>query len=171
MKLNRTSLAIAGLGALLLGACGGKSSSSPAPVTAMSITTDNGAGTTTRVDATSANSTYSAYQNATQGQTIVQVCADVDADQDCSHIVILTLDGTTAKTYSVTAPDAVSQINYHDDETETGVVSHYQSSDGQVVVTEVGASVKGTFAATMACNNGCAGNVTISGSFDVPLSQ
>ncbi len=173
MKLIGTKWALAGLAALLLAACGGKSSSSTpaAPAKTLSITTANGTGTTTSFDATSANSTYSAHQSATEGKTVIQVCGDVDADQDCSQLIVMTLDGTTAKTYSLTAPDALSQIAYHDDESETGVLAHYLTSDGQVVVTEVGAHVKGTFTAALTCNSGCSGNVNVTGSFDVPVSQ
>jgi hypothetical protein len=167
------SWAIAVLGALLLAACsGGKGS--PAPGNSLSISATDGTGTTTTFTANDSNATITAYRSAAENKTFVQVCADVDKDNDCSHLFIVTIDGTTAQTYPM-APDAVTQLVYHDDETETGVLSHYRSSDGAIQVTELGASagdaVKGTFDTTLACNSGCSGNLAVSGSFSVALTQ
>lgn len=106
---------------------------------------------------------------------MIHICSDVDKDNDCSILIIMTVAGTTAQTYSMTDPAALTQIVYHDDETETGVLSHYLSNGGQIVMSEVGAAggefVKGTFNSTLACNSGCAGNIALTGTFSVALTQ
>jgi hypothetical protein len=178
MKLNRMNLAVWSLAALalVLAACGGgKSGGTPAPASSLSITTTDVAGTATTYTADGSNSIIAANKDPVTGKTIVQVCSDLDKDNDCSVLILMTIDGTTAQTYSMSSPDSLTQIVYHDDEAETGVLSHYLSSDGQIVVTESGSSagesVKGTFSSTLACNAGCSGNIVLSGTFSVVLSQ
>jgi hypothetical protein len=174
MRIHRLSWAIAVLGALLLTACsGGKGS--PAPGNSLSISATDGTGATTTFTANDSNAIITAHKSVAENKTFIQVCADVDADNDCSHLFVVTIDGTTAQTYSMATPDAVTQVVYHDDETETGVLSHYRSGDGAIQVTELGSSageaVKGTFDTTLTCNSGCSGNLAVSGSFSVALTQ
>jgi hypothetical protein len=175
MKLNRMNLAVWSLGVLMLAACGGKGGGTPAPASSLSITTTDVAGTATTYTADGSNSIIAAHKDPITGKTIVQVCSDLDRDNDCSVLIIMSIDGTTAQTYSMASPDSLTQIVYHDDETETGVLSHYLSSDGQIVVTEIGSSagelVKGTFSSTLECNSYCSGNIVLSGTFSVVLSQ
>ena len=178
MTANRKSQILAALGALLLAACGKSSMSSqggpaPAPAARLALTTTDGAGTSTTFTATDANAQVSAYRSTAENQTVIQVCGDVGADGDCARIVILTIGGTTAQRYPLNTADTVTQLVYHADAPEAGVVNHYLSSAGTVDVTLIGAAageaVKGTFSATLTCNGGCAGDVTVTGSFDVPL--
>jgi len=176
MKLIRMNLAVWSLGALLLAACSGSSDKKvAAPVNTLSISTTDAAGATTTFTADNSNSIISAYKNATENKTFVQICSDLDKDNDCSVMIVMTIDGTTAQTYSMSTPGTLTQIIYHDDETETGVLSHYLSSDGQIVVTDSGASagepLKGSFTSTLACNSGCSGNIVLSGTFNVAMSQ
>lgn len=175
MKLNRMNLAVWSLGALMLAACGGSKSEPAAPSSSLSITTTDVAGTATTYTADVSNSIIATHKDPVTGKTIVQVCSDLDRDNDCSVLIIMTIDGTTAQTYSMASPDSLTQIVYHDDETETGVLSHYLSRDGQIVLTEVGSSagelVKGSFTSTLECNAYCSGNIVLSGTFSVVLSQ
>ena len=176
MKLIRMNLAVWSLGALLLAACSsGGNKTPPAPGSSLSITTTNAAGVPSTYTADNSNSIITAHKNEIENKTIIKICSDLDRDNDCSVLIIMTLDGTTARTYSMNTPDALTQIIYHDDETETGLISHYLSSDGQIVVSESGSSagewVKGSFASTLACNAGCAGNIVLAGTFSLALSE
>jgi len=113
----------------------------------------------------------SAYTNTAENKTIIQICSDQDQDNDCSKLVILTIDGTTAQNYPITAIDSPSQIVYQDDDAVEGVTNHYLSTSGQINVTRLDSSVEGWFTATVECNSGCVGSRPISGSFNIPLSQ
>jgi hypothetical protein len=166
-----------GLGALLLAACsgGGGGGKTTAPANAMTLSTTDPAGVTTTFTADNTNSIITTHKSEIENKTIVQICSDVDRDNDCSVMIIMTLDGTTAQTYSMDSAESLNQIVYHDDETETGVLSHYISTGGQIVVSEVGSSkddpVKGTFTAALACISGCSGNIALSGTFGFALSE
>jgi len=178
MKFTRMKWAICGLCVLLLAACSSGSSGgggTPAAANSMSITTTDSAGAKSTFTADNSNSIISAYKNDVENKTIVQICSDVDKDNDCSRLIIITIDGTTAQKYSMNSPDSLTQIVYQDDETETGILSHYMSSDGEVDVSEIGSTagsaVKGAFTTTLACNSGCSGNITVTGNYNVALSQ
>jgi hypothetical protein len=114
----------------------------------------------------------SAYKNTTENKTIIHICRDLDQDNDCSQLVMLTIDGTTAKNYPIAAIDSPSQIVYQDDDAAEGVIKHYLSTSGQINVTRLdGQGVEGWFSATVECNWGCVGSRPISGAFNIPLSQ
>jgi hypothetical protein len=114
----------------------------------------------------------SAYTNTTENKTIVQICRDLDQDNDCSQLVMMTIDGTTAQNYPITAIDSPSQIVYQDDDAVEGITNHYLSTGGQINVTRLDSQgIEGWFSATVECNWGCTGSRPISGAFNIPLSQ
>lgn len=167
------------IGMILLAACSRGGGDTPAaavaPATAntMSITSTTSPAREQLVADTS-NAIMSAHRNTTEDKTIIQICRDDDQDNDCSQLVILTIDGTTAKNYPITAIDSPSQIVYQDDDLQesAGIVNHYLSTSGQINVTRLDSTtVEGTFSATVECNWGCVGSLPISGAFNLPLSQ
>jgi hypothetical protein len=178
MKTIRKSWAIWAAGALLLAACssGGGGGTTPTSANKLTLTTTDGTGATATITADDTNAIVTTHVSDADGKTLVQICADVDKDNDCSHLVIMTIDGTTAQTYPMDDTDPLNnnQIVYHDDETESGILSHYLGTKGQIVLSEVGApgaQVKGTFTTTLACNSGCAGNLTLAGEFDFKRTE
>ena len=144
----------------------------PAAPRTLSITNTISPTTQAQLVADTSNAIMTAHKNTTENKTIIQICRDADQDDDCSQLVILTIDGTTAKNYPITAIDSPSQIVYQDDDATEGVVNHYLSTSGQINVTKLDdTSVVGTFSATVECNWGCTGTVPISGAFNLPLYQ
>ena len=122
--------------------------------------------------ADASNSIMTAHKNTTDNKTVIQICRDVDQDDDCSQLVILTIDGTTAQNYPIAAVDSVSQIVYQDDDAVEGIINHYLSTSGQINVTRLDSQiVEGWYSATVECNWGCIGTRPISGAFNLPVSQ
>ncbi len=177
MKLSQMKWAAGAFAVLLLAACssGGGGGIVTAPGSTMSITTVDAAGTSSTFTANASNSVITAHTDPIQNQTVIEICSDVDKDNDCSRMMILTIDGTSSAKYPVTAPASLSQIVYHDDETETGVLSHYLSDTGEVDVDSIDDSgkgnVKGSFTANLACNSGCSGNIAVTGTYDIALNR
>lgn len=173
MKLFKIKWSVLSIGVLLLAACSGGGGSTSA--NRMSITTTDASGTQTTFVATSANSMFSAYTNTTENKTVVEICSDVDHDNDCSKLMIMTIDGTTAQKYAMDSIESLSQIVYHDDDPETGVTNHYISNSGEIKVNSIditsGGTVKGAFNATLECNSGCTGTVGVTGNYYFVLNQ
>lgn len=178
MKLSQMKWAAGIFAVLLLAACssgGGGGIPVTAPGSTMSITTVDAAGTSSTFTANASNSIITAHTDPVQNKTVIEICSDVDNDNDCSRVMILTLDGTSAQKYAMTSQQSLSQIVYHDDETETGVLSHYLSDTGEVDVDSIDDSgkgnVKGSFTANLACNSGCSGNIAVTGTYDIALNR
>lgn len=178
MKFFQTKWIVLSIGLLLLAACssgGGDSvTTTPPPAALNSLTISNTITPATQAVnvADASNSIMTAHRNTTEDKTIIQICRDVDQDDDCSQLVILTIDGTTAKNYPITAIDSPSQIVYQDDDAVEGIVNHYLSTSGQINVTRLDSQfVEGWFSATVECNWGCTGTLPISGAFNLPVSQ
>jgi hypothetical protein len=179
MNFTRMKWAAGALGVLLLAACnsggGGAVIPPTAPGSSLSITTIDALGTRSTFTADSSNSIITAHSNADEGQTIIEICSDVNKDNDCSRLMVLTIDGTSAQKYTMASIDSPSQIVYHDDESAEGASSHYVSHDGEIDVSSMDTSgkgfVKGTFSANLACTSGCSGVIAVSGNYNVALNR
>ncbi len=179
MKFTGMKWAVWGLGlsVLLLAACskGGGGGVTTVPGSTMTITTTNAAGTKDVFTASASNSMITAHTDPATNQTVIEICSDVDQDNDCSRLMVMTIDGTSPAKYAMTSPASISQIVYHDDESETGILSHYISSDGEIDVDSIDDSgkgnVKGSFTANLACNSGCSGNIAVTGTYDIALNR
>lgn len=173
MKYFQIKWAALSFGLLLLAACSGGGGGGKTPST-LTITAVDSAGKTSTLAADTSNATFVGTKNTTENKTVIQMCADVDKDNDCSQVIIMTMDGTSEKEYDISSLDSVSQIVYHDDDLENGITKHYISNNGKIKVTGIGTAgdpVRGTFNATLECNAGCTGNVNVTGSFNVVLSN
>jgi hypothetical protein len=174
MRFFQIKWTVLSIGVALLAACssggGGSTATAPPAPSTLSITSTIPGKPAVNV-ADASNTIMSAYKNTTDNKTIVQICHDLDQDNDCSQLVILTIDGTTAQTYTIASIESPSQIVYQDDDAAEGIVNHYLSTSGQINVTSIdGGFVVGTFSATVECSSGCTGTVPISGDFNIPLS-
>lgn len=173
MKLFQIKWAVLGLGALMLAACSSGSGSST-PGSSLSITTTDAAGVQSTFVATTANTVFSAHTSTTENKTIIEMCSDVDKDNDCSKMLVMTIEGTTAQKYSMDSA-SVTQINWHDDDPEESVTDHYLSTSGEVEVESIddstNGSISGTMNATLECNSGCSGNATVTGKYVIVLNQ
>jgi hypothetical protein len=178
MKFFQLKWIVLSIGLALLAACssgGGDAVTAPPPPAARNtLTISNTISPATQAVnvADTSNSIMTAHRNTTENKTIVQICRDVDQDDDCSQLVLLTIDGTTAKNYPISAVDSPSQIVYQDDDAVEGIVNHYLSTSGQINVTRLDSQgIEGWFSATVECNWGCIGTRPISGAFNLPVSQ
>jgi len=175
MKNIKIKWLLFGIAVALLAACskGSDAPSALAPAAPSTLQITNTVpGKPAMAVAEKSNTIMSAYKNTIENKTIIQICHDLDQDNDCSQLVILTIDGTTAKNYAIDSIESPSQIVYQDDDAVEGIVNHYLSKSGQINVTRLDSStVEGTFSATVECNSGCTGTVPISGNFNIPLSQ
>ncbi len=174
MNFFKIKWAVLSLGVLLLAACSSGSGSSPSGSSIVMTATDATGAQTTFV-ATDANSLFSAHTNTTENKTVIEVCSDVDKNNDCSKVMIMTIDGTTAQKYTMDSADALSQIVWHSDDPEGSFTNHYLSSAGEIGVESIndttGGFVAGTINATLECNSGCSGTATVSGKYQIALGQ
>ncbi len=164
MRFIKITWVALSIGVLLLAACSSKSST---PTNIVRINSTNASGQQTTFVADSSNSVMSAFTNTIENRTVVQLCSDVDKDNDCSKLMVITVDGTDANDYAMDSPDSATTIAYHDDDAENGVINHYISTGGDVRVIENGSTLKGTFTANLECVAGCTGTTSISGTFSV----
>ncbi len=171
MKINWTKWAVFIAAAFLLAACS-KGSSSGGASNTMSIKSTDATGAVKVFTATTANSVMSATTNTTDDTTTIQICSDVDADNDCSKLVIMTINGTSAQDYTMDSMDSPNQVVFHDDDATETIINHYVSNGGDINVTQNdGSVVKGNFSTVFECNSGCTGTVLATGYFNIDVSQ
>ena len=181
MESFRIKCAIACCALMLVAACSNNKNSNNGSsnnnnggntVSSMTITYTDPSGTAKSFAANDSNAVMQSVANTTEGQTVIQMCGNIDTNNDCSQLMIMTVNGAAAGTYSIKAGDTSSQIVYHDD--ESGTAYHYESSTGAITLTSVGAAgepVQGVFSAVLECSSGCTGTTNASGTFSVVLSQ
>jgi hypothetical protein len=176
MKYFRTNWIILSVGMLLLAACSGSGGGGGTPAAnTLSITNVNPATVAQEaiLIADRTNAMMTAHKNTTENKTIIQICRDVDRDNDCSQLIIMTIDGTTAQKYTMNSIESLSQIVYQDDDFNEGTIYHYLSNGGEITVTRYDANaIAGTFNASLERTDGGteATNIFINGSFNIDLT-
>ncbi len=168
MKFNWVKRTALSVGVLLLAAC---SSGGGTPSNTIKIVKSDASENQTTYVSNSSNSIMSAFTNTIDNKTVIQLCRDVDKDNDCSKVMIMTIDGISPQTYTIDSPESATTIVYHDDKPERGVANHYIGTSGTIVVTGTGQALRGSFSAVLECNSGCTGTANVTGSFNVDISQ
>jgi hypothetical protein len=165
MKIFQIRWALLIVAVALLAACSRSGSSASDSV--MTVKSTDQSGTQTEYTARSSSAITQGNTISNENKTILQICGDVDKDEDCSQMMVMTIDGTTPGQYTIDSIDASSQIIYHDE------LKNYVSTSGDIFVTSLGnagGAAQGRFNAVLECSSGCTGTVNMTGSFNVVLN-